>query len=632
VKDEPSTTLNTAAGDEGRAPAALLEKIDRFPTVPGVYLMKDARSRIIYIGKAVNLRSRARSYFQKNSDARIFHQFLTARTTDVDCIVTASEAEALILENNLIKKHRPTYNIRLKDDKTYVSLKVTVNEEWPRVMVVRRYKDDGALYFGPYSSAGAVRQVLRVIKTCFPLRTCSNLFFRSRTRPCIEHEIGRCTAPCVGRITHERYLEDVSEVVLFLKGRNRDLLERLETKMAAAARERRYELAARYRDQIRAVEKVFEVQKAQDFRARDLDGFATFRQGEEVAIQELAVREGKIVHSHCHTFKSPLPTPEILGSFLAQFYLTERHLPAEVLSELDFPDRPVLEASLRARRGRAVSILVPQRGEKLRLVEMAHANAENAFQMERTRAQQVELLLGSLRERLSLPRPPRSIECFDISNFQGSLAVGAMVRFEEGSPVKDRYRKFRIQTVVGADDFRMMREVLGRRLRRGIDESDLPDLIMVDGGKGQLGVGVELFQELGIEETGLVALAKERRARGTTERLFVPGRPEPVDLSQDSPESLYLQRIRDEAHRFAIKYHRELRKKKTLSTGLEEIPGIGSSRRRGLIERFRTLEGIQAASEEEIAAVVGRKLGERVHRHFHPPPPEEPAGAGSPPG
>jgi excinuclease ABC subunit C len=602
------------------SPAALAGKVERFPAAPGVYLLKDSRGRIIYIGKAVSLRSRVRSYFQRNSDTRIFHQFISERTADVDCIVTASEAEALILENNLIKKHRPTYNVRLKDDKTYVSLKVTVNEDWPRVLMVRRYKDDGALYFGPYSSAGAVREVLRVIKKFFPLRTCTNAFFASRTRPCLEHEIGRCPAPCVDLITRDRYQEAVNEVILFLKGKNRDLVERLQKKMEEAAAGRRYELAARYRDQIRAVEKVFEVQKAQDFRVRDLDAFAGFRQGDFLAIQELVIREGKMVHSHCHSFRSRLPTPEVFGSFLAQLYLADRYVPREIICELDFPDRPMLAASLAARRGRPVAIIVPRRGEKLRLVEMARSNAENAFHLEQSREESVRILLESLGERLGLARPPRSIECFDISNFQGSLAVGAMVRFEEGKPAKDRYRKFRIQTVVGADDFRMMREVLSRRLSRGLAEGDLPDLMMVDGGKGQLGVAQSLFAEMGVEGVGLIALAKERRSRGSFERVFAPGSPHPLPLAQDSPESLHLQRIRDEAHRFAVKYHRELRRRSTLATGLEEIPGIGTKRRRDLIERFHTLEGIRKATPAEIAEVVGTRLAGEVHAHFHRQP------------
>ena len=603
-------------GPTGKTAGDLQSKIDRFPQSAGVYLLKDGRGRIIYIGKAVNLRARVRSYFTAGGDTRIFHQFISQRAADVDCLVTSSEAEALILENNLIKKNRPVYNIRLKDDKTYVSLKVTLDEEWPRVQMVRGYKKDGGLYFGPYSSASAVREVLRVIKTTFPLRSTS-CTYESPGRPCMEYEIGRCSAPIAGMISKESYMEAVREVILFLRGRNRELIERLKARMAEAAEARRYEVAARCRDQIRAVEKVFQSQKAQEIGSGDVDAFAGFRSGQETAIQEVVVRDGKVIHSHCHLFRSSLPLAEVLGSFLAQYYLAERYIPPEVLCGSEFPDREVLEASLGERRGGPVTISVPQRGKKLELVEMARSNAENFFQVERTRAERMDLLIASLKERLGLRRPPRAIECFDISNFQGTLAVGAQVRFEDGQPARDRYRKYKVRTVPGADDFRMMEEVLRRRLTRGLAEGGLPDLVLVDGGKGQLSVAVKLLAELNVPDLEVLALAKERRARGTVERVYAPGRPDPLPLPPDSPESLYLQRIRDETHRFAVTYHRHLRRRRTLATGLEEIPGIGGVRRRALIERFRTLDRIKAATIEEIAEVVGDRLAEAVVAHLN---------------
>jgi excinuclease ABC subunit C len=596
------------------APAGLLAKIDRFPASPGVYIMKDASSRIIYIGKAVNLRSRVRSYFGKASDTRVFYRFLVDRVVDVDCIVAESEAEALILENNLIKKHRPVYNIRLKDDKTYVSIKVTLEEEWPRVLVVRRYKKDGNLYFGPYGSAGAVREMLRVIKTVFPLRTCSNAFFSGRTRACIEHEIGRCTAPCVDLITREKYREDVEEVILFLKGKTRELTRILEEKMKRAAELRHYELAARYRDQLRAIEKVFETQKAQDWDAEDLDVFATAREGDMVAVEEVLVRDGKIVNSHCHAFRTSLETSEVMASFLSQYYLAERYVPQEILCDTDFPDRPLLEEWLRTKRGLRVTIAVPERGDKAKLVELARKNAVNSFTVSRTEEERIEQILASLQSKLGMSQPPRRIECFDISNFQGSLTVGSLVHFEEGRPVKDRYRKYRIQTVPGSDDFRSMQEMLERRLRKGIEANNLPDLILVDGGKGQLGVATRLLADLGVaDRIAVAALAKERRSRRTAERIFIPGRSEPLPLPQDAPESLYLQRIRDEAHRFAIRYHRELRKKTTLRTGLEGIPGIGRKRTEAILTAFGTLKNIRQATESDIARIVGERLGHAVY-------------------
>ncbi len=593
--------------------SALTEKVSRFPTSPGVYIMKDASSRIIYVGKAVSLRQRVRSYLSRSPDTRVFYRFLVGRIADVDCIVTDSEAEALILENNLIKKHRPVYNVRLKDDKSYVSVKVTITEDWPRVLVTRRYRDDGNLYFGPFGSARSVREMLRVVKKIFPLRTCTNGFFRNRTRPCIEYEIGRCTAPCVDLITRVAYQKDVDEVILFLRGKNRELISLIEQKMIRASEAKEYELAARYRDQIRAIEKVFEDQKAQEWGRGDRDIFSCVREQETVAVQEILVREGRIVNTHCHTFRTSLELEDVIASFLTQYYTAERYIPPEILCDRDFDDRETLESWLRERKGRKTSILVPQRGEKRRLVEMAEKNCRNAFALARSDAERLEGLLESLRVKLDLARVPRRIECYDISNFQGSLAVGSMVCFEDGRAAKDRYRKFRIQTVVGANDFECMREVLGRRFRGGAESGELPDLVVIDGGKGQLGVAVQVLEDAGLRGVVAVAsLAKERRHKGTTERVFVPGRKDPLPVSPESDESHLLQRIRDEAHRFAVRYHRELRKKTTLRTGLEGIPGIGRKRRDALLERFGTLRAIRAASREDIAEVIGASLADRV--------------------
>jgi excinuclease ABC subunit C len=456
--------------------------------------------------------------------------------------------------------------------------------------------------------------MLRVIKTVFPLRTCSNAFFKGRSRPCMEHEIGRCTAPCVGLITRERYLADVEEVVLFLRGKNQELLRSLHARMEAASTARHYELAARFRDQIRAVEKVFEKQKAQDWDLGDLDVFACAREGGLVLVQELLVRDGRIVSSHCHSFRTAIEDQEVMASFLAQFYLTERYVPPLVLCNVDFPERLLLQEWLRDKRGIKVEIAVPERGDKAKLVDLARKNALNAFVVERSQEERLEQLLVSLQSKLGMARAPRRIECFDISNFQGSLAVGSMVTFEDGRPARDRYRKFKIQTVVGADDFRCLQEVLERRLRAGLEANDLPDLLLIDGGKGQLGVAVELLGKLSLQaQVKVASIAKERRSRGTTERIFVPGNPSPLDLPQDCAESLYLQRIRDEAHRFAVKYHRELRRRATLRSGLEEIPGIGKKRQAALLDRFGTLKGLEAASPADLETVVGKALARVVY-------------------
>ena len=587
---------------------SLKDKVSRLPTSPGVYIMKDSRSRILYIGKAVNLRSRVRSYFGKSNDGRLFIRLLMERIDDLDCILTETEDEALILENNLIKKHRPLYNVRLKDDKTYVSIKVTLSEEWPRVMVTRRYKAGEDLYFGPYGSSTAVREMLRVIKTVFPLRTCTNGFFRNRTRACLEYEIGRCTAPCVDLISKKDYMEDVSQVVMLLKGKSRELERIIEKRMKAASGNRLYELAARYRDQLAAIGKVFETQKVEEFRLGDIDAFSIIREGNFVAIQEVLVREGKIISSRTHSFRTELRRAEVLSSFLTQCYLTDRYIPPEVLCDSDFRDRELLESWLSEKRGRRSRITLPQRGDKAAIIRLANRNAHNSFRIERDEQERMETLLESIEKHLELPNPPRRIECYDISNFQGSLAVGSMVSFEDGKPVRNRYRKYRIQTVVGADDFRCMKEVLERRLERGIKDGDLPDLVLVDGGKGQLSSAMKALKKIGLSSLPVAALAKERRRRQTTERIFLPGRKNPIALAQDTPESLYLQRIRDEAHRFAIRYHRELRRRDAMKTGLEDIPGIGKKRQQALLDRFRTLEKIRGASTEELSEVIGDKL------------------------
>ncbi len=616
---DPGSTQREARADEPPADReALLEKVRRFPASPGVYIMRDCRNRTLYVGKAVNLRSRVRSYFAKSSDTRIFYKFLVERIADVDCIVTASEAEALILENNLIKKRRPLFNIRLRDDKNYVCLKVTVTEEWPRVKVTRRYQNDGDVYFGPYGSAGSVREMLRVIKKVFPLRTCTNGFFATRKRPCIEYDIGRCTAPCVDLISREKYMEDVDEVILFLRGQNKKLLDLLDGKMRRASENRQFELAARYRDQIRAIERVFEVQKAQDVAFGEMDVFAHHRQGDAVAVHELVIRDGKIINSHTHSFRSNLESAEIIASFLTQYYLADRFVPPRILCDTDFPERDVLSQWLREKRGSAVEVRVPQRGDRKRLVEMASENARNHFEVARSRTERVHTTLEGLQKRLELSRYPRRIECFDISNFQGRLAVGSMVVFEDGLPERSQYRKFRIKTVSGADDFSMMREVLERRFRDWREAPhDLPDLVVIDGGKGQLGVAYAVFRKLDIDDVGLVSLAKKRRRRGTTERIFIPGRSDPLPMTQDSAESLLIQHIRDEAHRFAIRYHRELRKKAAVRTGLEGIPGVGRKRAEKLLRHFGSVKRLREADLDSIREVVGPKLAEAIHHRLH---------------
>jgi len=586
-----------------------------------VYIFTDRTGRVIYIGKGVNLRSRARSYFQPGaSDTRPLFRAIVSSTADVDWIVCSNELEALLLENNLVKKHRPRFNLRLRDDKTYVSLRVTVGEEWPRVQVVRRWKRDGHLYFGPYPSASSVREVLRVIKKYIPLRTCTNAFFESRRRPCLEYEIGRCTAPCVGLDTPESYGELVEQAILLLRGRDRTLIAKLEDRMRSAASAREFERAAKLRDQIAAVRRLLEEQHVEEVPHGDCDVLAIHSERDIVSIQVMLVREGRLLESATHSLRTDEADETVLGAFIGQFYLGEKFLPPEVLVPAPPEDRELLERWLSDRAGRAVRIVVPHRGRKRRLIEMAARNAALGSRTDELRLASQEELARSLAARFGAAEPVRRIECYDISNLQGNFSVASRVTFEDGEPDPDLYRRYRIRTVRGADDFASMREVIDRRFRPSPKRDPLPDLVLIDGGKGQLGRALEALGRHGVE-VAIAALAKERRLAGglAEERVFVPGRGTPIDLPAQSPESRLLQRIRDEAHRFALAYHRELRASRQLRSGLEEIPGIGPKRRRSLLRHFGSLARMREATPDALAAAPGmsRAAAEAAYRHLH---------------
>ena len=547
----------------------LRRKLDRLPRTPGVYRFLDAKGKVIYIGKAKSLRARVRSYFTGGDDGRMFYHLIVRKTHDLDFFVTGNEKEALLLECNLIKKDRPRLNIILRDDKTYLSLKVTMEESFPRVVVVRRVKKDGGRYFGPYASASAVRKTLKMVRRTFPLRTCSNANFRNRTRPCIQYEIHRCGAPCVDLQTEAEYGKIVDEMVLFLRGKNTTVLDRLRKRMDAAASALEFEAAARLRDQIRDLEKTVEGQRVSRADLLDRDVFGVSREEDALAVEAVFIREGKIVASRSYPLKTRMPTDDVLNSFLGQFYGPEREVPKEVLFPVAVEDRPTLEKILTERRGSQVRIFTPRRGDKRALLDLAAKNAEMALHRSSREERAIEHLLASLRTKLGLRAIPQRVECFDISHIQGTANVGAMVVFQNGEPLKSGYRRYRVRTVEGADDFASLREVLLRRYRRALEEGELPDLIIIDGGKGQLSAALEAFRELGIEETDVVALAKARRrgAERSPERVFKPGKSEPIVLPQDSEEVFLLARIRDEAHRFAIQYHRTLRRKRTLPKG-----------------------------------------------------------------
>jgi excinuclease ABC subunit C len=594
---------------ETRVSDVLREQADRLPANPGVYLFRDEDGRVLYVGKAQSLRTRVKNYFREGGDGRATVEFLVARAKSIDFVVTGTEQEALILENNLIKKHRPRYNVVFKDDKSYVHLRLDSKHAFPRLTVVRRPRRDGATYFGPFASAGSVRQTLRTLGRIFPMRTCTDADFASRTRPCLYYYIQRCPGPCVGHIEASEYAETVKRVTMFLKGRSQDLLKTLRDKMDLQAAERRYEEAGRTRDQLFALQSVVERQRISSAQRAERDVFATHHHKERLVIQLVTVRDGQVSGAETFFFDNAVQsTAEHLASFLNQYYQSGAPIPEEVLVEEEIPDATALEALLSERAKRNVSISVPQRGERVTLVELAKKNASVAFTEGRGNDRNREIL-DDLQELLSLENYPRRIECFDISNIQGTRAVASGVTFIDGEPAKAQYRKFRIRTVEGADDYAMMREVLERRVSRGMKEGDLPDLLIVDGGRGQLNVACEVITRLGaeIEVIGVAKVRDEetgRKIRGQ-ERIYLPDLPEPLLLDGQSQALYLLERIRDEAHRFANTYHRQLRTKAMGESKLDGVPGIGTVLKRRLLQEFGSLERLRRADVDAIAAVPG---------------------------
>jgi excinuclease ABC subunit C len=598
-------------------PHPLEERLGTVPARPGVYLLKDRAGKVIYVGKAANLRARVRTYL-RGGDERSQVRFLVERLADFETLVTANDKEALILENNLIKQYRPRYNIRLKDDKSYVSVKVTTQDPWPRVLVTRRIVKDGNRYFGPFASASAVRETLDTIRKVFPLRTCSDPVFRNRSRPCIEYQIKRCLGPCVLPVDRGAYEEHLRQAMLLLEGRSREVSTLLQRQMDAAAGAERFEEAARLRDQLRAVEKTQERQQVVEHWGANQDVFGLYREGGAIEIQVLFVRGGTLVSNQSYSFDDwEFPDDEVLEAVLTQFYQATNHdVPDEILLPVVISDAEVRAEYLSERRGRKVTVFVPQRGDKLRLIEMARDNARQSFAARRDAGTERARALAELQARLRLANAPKRIECVDIANIQGTDNVGAVVAFDEGEPAKAGYRLFRIRSVVGADDFAAVAEVLRRRFRRVHERGDLPDLLIIDGGLGQLGAAAAALADLGITDVDLIGLAKERLERDATarelvrrpERVFLPGRKNPVVLRANSSALFLLQRVRDEAHRFANTYHRKLRTRARLASPLDAIPGIGPRRRRALLRRFGSLRRVGEASAEELAAVPGITL------------------------
>lgn len=608
---------------------ALDEKLDALPNRPGVYLMKDRAGRIIYVGKAVNLRNRVKSYFTRgSSDSRAFVQLLDRVLFDLETVVVSTEKEALLLENELIKKHRPRFNVQLRDDKNFLCLRLDTKHRYPRLETVRRPKKDGARYFGPYASAASIRETLRVVNRFFQLRTCADHVLENRKRPCLLHQIGRCPAPCVFPIPEADYRKNVDAVVLFLEGRSAPLIETLRTRMKDAAKKLEFEEAARLRDQVIALERSLERQAIATTDAIDQDVFGLYREADRITIYALYVRGGRITGGRAHHFSSEFPDDELVASFVNQYYADENFVPAEVLLPFAPNEPEALAELLTESRGEKVRVHVPQRGDKVELVKLAAKNAERAFS-ERTRSrEEIEAALARLQERLHLKSLPRRMECFDISHQQGTSIVASQVASVDTEPDRARYRHYRLKTVHQNDDFASMHEVLTRRFKRGVEQGDLPDLIVIDGGKGQLAAAHAAMKDVGVEGVDLVALAKSRDlevddagARRSPERVFLVDRKDPIVLPQTSPELFALTRLRDEAHRFAITFQRKVSRKRGLQSELDQVPGVGDARRTALLRHFGSLKQLKEASIEELAAVdgVGPAVAERLHAFLHAP-------------
>lgn len=603
------------------------ETIARFPSSPGIYIMKGADSTVLYVGKARDLKKRVRSYFAASGDSRYHIRFLMARVTDIDVIVTDTEKEALILENTLIKKYRPKYNFNLRDDKTYFSLRMDMTEEFPRLTIIRKVTRDGARYFGPYSSASAARAVLKQLYKLFPLRHYPMESCRKRKRPCLFFQLRQCSAPCHGLITREDYAALAEGASLFLEGKNREIVRIFKERMAAAAATEKYEEAARFRDLIRSITVTVEKQKMVT-QGGDSDIIGFYREGERLYLALLFIRGGNLMGSRNYSFRWEMDDSEGIASFLNEYYNQDVFIPAEILLPLPIAEPAPLEELISEKRGKKVCIAVPRRGVRLELVKLAGKNAETSAMEKKKALESCESVLKELQERLHLPELPRRIECYDISNIQGQVPVGSKVAFLDGKEDKAHYRRYRIKGVSQSDDFAMMREVLSRRFRQEADHDDYPDLIVVDGGIGQLNVLTRVLEELRVEGVAAAGLAKSRVEREmgaveinrSDERIFLPGRKNPVVLRQNSAPLLLLARIRDEAHRFAITYHKKLRGRELLTSLLEGVPGVGAKRKKELLRHFGSMKKLETATIEELQKVRGvtRTVAEAVWGHFHP--------------
>ena len=604
----------------------LREQLQTLPLQPGVYMMKDGEGKIIYVGKAAVLRDRVRSYFGSPASQPTKVQNLMAKVADFEFIVTDTEQGALILECNLIKRYRPHYNVRFKDDKGYPYIKIDVSSDFPRVFITRRVDNDGARYFGPYADAGSVRMTRDLLKKLFPFCSCTRPIPSPDTRPCLDYYMHRCLGPCIGACTREEYAEVIRQIVLFLEGKQEDIVKQLRHKMEEAAENWAFERAASLRDQLQAVEKVIERQKS--FLQGDQDVVAFAQDKDQTCVQVFLVRSGRLIGREHFVLEGTLDEEPmaVMAGFIEQFYASAPYLPPCILLQHPVEDSKVIERWLSERAGRRVRLHVPRRGEKKKLVDLVAVNAERRLEQLKVKwmadVGKTTAAMEELQEGLNLPNLPNRVECYDISNIQGTSAVGSMVVFEKGKPKSTDYRRFRIKTVEGANDYAMVQEVLQRRFKRagslkenqasGNGWAQAPDLIIIDGGRGQLNAALEVMREMEVDFIPVAGLAKEN------EELFVPEVPEPVVLPRNSQGLYLLQRIRDEAHRFALAYHQKVRKRSTLQSAMDAVPGIGPKRKKALLKHFGTVKAIREASIDELAAVVGmtRSLAEKVKQHL----------------
>lgn len=613
----------------------LERQIDAAPSAPGCYIFRDDAHAVLYVGKAIDIHKRVRSYLRPGNDGRAHIYFLMEQATQVEFVVTANEKEALILENNLIKRFRPRYNIVLAgDDATYVSVRMDLRHEYPRATVVHKYKRDGATYFGPFASSWKLRETMDTLKRAFPLRLCSDHVLNNRTRPCVYHDIGLCCAPCVPhKITPEEYGKLVKGLMDVLKGKDLSVVNELEQEMEQASAALEFERAAKLRDRIAAIRATVTRQRATvgHDKTGERDVLGIHREADRALFAVLMYRDGMLVETGTHEIKSMLPDEELLSGFIEAFYQNTAFIPDEVLVPFEFDGAPTLASWLSDKAEHKVEVYAPKIGEKKQLVALAETNARHALRVRDETQSRERELLKQLQEAARLENVPVHMECYDVSHEHGKESVASGVCFMDGKPEKSLYRKYKIKTHDRNDDFASMEEILRRRLERARKEESYPDLIVIDGGPGQLNRVQKVFEEFNIVGIDLIGLAKSRdksepgwetsysgKRKLTDERIFVPGNPEPITLDQRSPALFLLMRIRDEAHRFAITFHRELARKAAVASGLDSIDGIGPKRKKALIKKFGSPKGVKLASVEELAQVEGisRAVAQRIFEHF----------------